>query len=88
MRIGKTQLQIAMLAKSLNNGDSVFVAGMKDQKDYTERLFKDFGIVVVTEPHYVTKNTETVFEDTPPYRVWETKYEPQLTGYEFRNTTN
>ena len=88
MRTGKTQLQIAMLAKSLNNGDSVFVAGMKDPKDYTERLFRDFGIIVVTEPKYVTKNTETVFEDTPPYRVWETKYEPLLTGYEFRNTTN
>ena len=87
MRTGKTHEQIAMLAKSLNEENSVFVAGIKDSKEYAERLFRDFNIVVITEPHYVTKNTETILEDVPPYRVWETKYEPQLTGYEFRNTT-
>lgn len=85
MRTGKTHQQIAMLAKSLNEGNSVFVAGIKDPKDYIERLFRDFNIVVQTIPHYVTKDTERVLEDVPPYRVWETKYEPLLTGYEFRN---
>jgi len=84
MRTGKTHVQISMLAKSLNEDKLVFVAGMKDPKDYTERFFRDFGIAVITEPHYITKDTELVLEDVPPYRAWETKYEPQLTGYEFK----
>lgn len=84
MRTGKTHVQIAMLVKSLNEDKSVFVAGMKDPKDYTERLFRDFGIVVIAEPHYITKDTEIVLEHVPPYRAWETKYDPQLTGYEFK----
>jgi hypothetical protein len=84
MRTGKTHQQIAMLAKSLSEDKSVFVAGMKNPKEYTDRLFKDFGIEVTTEPHYITKDTEIVLEDVPPYRVWETKYEPILTGYEFK----
>jgi hypothetical protein len=87
MRTGKTHLQIAMSARALNKGQSVFVAGMQSPKDFTDRLFKDFGIEVTTEPHYLTKDTEIVLEDTPPYRVWETKYEPILTGYEFRKHT-
>jgi len=87
MRAGKTHQQIAMLAKSLNEDKSVFVAGIKSPKEYINRLYKDFGIVVTTEPHYLTKDTEIVLEDTPPYRVWETKYEPILTGYEFRKHT-
>jgi len=84
MRTGKTHVQIAMLAKSLNEDKSVFIAGMKNPKDYIERLFRDFGITVITEPHYIVKDTEIVLEHVPPYRVWETKYEPHLTGYEFR----
>lgn len=84
MRTGKTHKQIAMLAKSLNDGKSVFVAGLKNSKEYTDRLFKDFNIVVDTTPHYVKKDTEITLEHLPPYRVWETKYEPQLTGYEFK----
>ena len=84
MRTGKTQMQIGMLAKSLNEGESVFIAGMKDPKDYIDRLFKDFGIVVIIEPRYIAKDTEIVLEHVPPYRVWETKYEPTLTGYEFK----
>ena len=83
-RYGKTHHQIGMLANYLNEDKSVFVAGMKDPKDYIERLFRDFGIAVITEPHYITKDTELVLEDIPPYRAWETKYEPQLTGYEFK----
>lgn len=84
MRTGKTHVQISLLVKSLNENKSVFVGGMKSPKDYIERLFKDFGIVVITEPHYITKDTEIVLEDVPPYRVWETKYEPILTGFEFK----
>lgn len=77
-------MQIEMLVKSLSEGKSVFVAGMKNPKEYSERLFKDFGITVTAKPCYVTKDTEIVLEDIPPYRVWETKYEPILTGYEFK----
>jgi len=84
MRTGKTQASLQILVEQLDKGNSVFVAGMKDPKEYTERLFKEHGLVVETNPHYVTKNTETILEDVPPYRVWETKYEPQLTGYEFK----
>lgn len=84
MRTGKTHVQISMLAKSLNEGKSVFVAGIKNPKDYTERLFRDFGITVTTEAHHITKDTELVLEHVPPYRAWETKYEPQLTGFEFK----
>lgn len=83
MRTGKTHEQVLLLAKSLNKGNSVFVVGIKNPKDYIDRLFKDFGIVSLTEPRYITKDTEIVLEDVPPYRVWKTRYEPQLTGYEF-----
>lgn len=81
MRTGKTHQQIAMIAKSLNEDKSVFIAGMKNPKEYTERLFIEFGIAVTTEPHYVTKDTELFLEEDG---VWETKYEPQLTGFEFK----
>jgi hypothetical protein len=87
MRTGKTHVQIAMIATRLNQGNSVFVAGIENPKEYIERLFKTFGIVVTTEPHYVTKDTEIILEDVPPYRIWKTKYEPLLTGYEFRKLT-
>ena len=81
MSTGKTHQQIAMLAKSLNDGKSVFVAGINNPKDYTERLFRDFGIIVATEPHYVTKDTEIFLEEDG---VRQVKYKPQLIGYEFR----
>ena len=80
MRTGKSNQQIAMIATRLNEGKSVFVAGIKNPKDYIERLFKTFGIVVITEPHYITKNTEIVLEEN---RIWRTEYEPQLTGFNF-----
>lgn len=83
MRTGKTHEQVSLLAKSLNEGNSVFVAGIKNPKDYINRLFKDFGIVTLTEPHYVTRNYEITFEDTYPFRVWESGGESKLTGYEF-----
>ena len=59
---------------------------MKSPKEYTERLFKGFGITVTAKPCYATKDIEIVLEDVPPYRVWETKYEPILTGYEFKKS--
>lgn len=84
MRAGKTQMQVEILAESLNEGKLVFIMGMKNPKEYTERLFKDFGITVTTKPCYTIKETEIVLEDVPPYRAWETKYEPILAGYEFK----
>jgi len=84
MRTGKRKMQIEMLAKSLNEYKSVFIAGIKNPKEYTERLFKDFGITVVTEPHYVKRNYNITFEDIPPYRVCESGGEEKLTGFEFK----
>ncbi len=84
MRTGKTHVQISLVAKSLNEGKSFFVAGMKSPKEYTERLFKYFGITVVTAPHYVKRNYNITFEHIPPYRVWESGGEEKLTGFEFK----
>ena len=86
-RYGKTHHQIGMLAKYLNEDKSVFITGMKNPKNYTERLSRDFGIVVIAEPKYITKDTEIILEDVPPYRSWKKEYEPLLTGYEFRKYT-
>ena len=86
-RYGKTYHQIGMLAKYLNEDKSVFIAGMVNPKDYIERLSRDFGITVIAEPKYVTKNTEIILEDVPPYRGWKKEHEPLLTGYEFRKYT-
>ena len=41
-RYGKMHHQIGMLAKYLNEDKSVFIAGMKNPKNYTERLSRDF----------------------------------------------
>lgn len=81
MRTGKTQMQIGMLAKSLNEGQSVFIAGMKEPKDYIDRLFKDFGIVVITAPHYIKPSESNRFHLDGDKL---TEYLPTLTGYEFR----
>ena len=86
-RYGKTHHQIGILAKYLNEDKSVFIAGMINPKDYIERLSRDFGITVIAEPKYVTKNTEIILEDVPPYRGWKKEHEPLLTGYEFRKYT-
>lgn len=86
-RYGKTHHQIGMLAKYLNEDKSVFIAGMINPKDYIERLSRDFGITVIAEPKYVTKDTKIILEDVPPYRGWKKEHEPLLTGYEFRKYT-
>lgn len=84
MRTGKVQASLQTIVEQLIKGNSVFVAGIKDPKEYIKRIFIEYSLVVETTPHYITKNTETVLEDIPPYRIWETKYESQLTGYEFK----
>ena len=83
MRTGKIHEQISLLAKSLNEGKKPFVAMLGEPKDYINRLYKDFNIAVKIIPHYTTRNYNITFEDTPPYRVWESGGEKQLTGYEF-----
>ena len=83
----KHTIRQGCLAKYLNEDKSVFIAGMINPKDYIERLSRDFGITVIAEPKYVTKNTEIILEDVPPYRGWKKEHEPLLTGYEFRKYT-
>lgn len=77
-------MQIEMIAKSLNEDKSVFVAGMEDPKDYIDRLFKNFGIVVITEPHYMAPSRSNRFHFDGDN---VTEYLPTLTGYEFRKYT-
>ena len=81
MRVGKTQMQIGMLAKSLNEGQSVFIAGMKDPKDYIDRLARDFNIIVITTPHYIKPSESNRFHLDGDKL---TEYLPILTGYEFK----
>lgn len=76
MRTGKTQASLQTIFEQLNKGNSVFVAGMENPKDYTERLFRDFKINVLATPHYVTPHLTNKFHLT--------EYLPILTGYEFR----
>lgn len=81
---GKTQLWLEALAQQLNEGKEVFVAGLKTPQDYINRLNREFSIVVQVIPHYVTTNYDIRFEDVPPYRVFESRGERKLTGYEFK----
>lgn len=83
MRTGRTQASLETIVGQLSKGDSVFVAMLKTPKDYIDRLRRDFCIDVVVTPCYVTRNYNMTFEDVPPYRVWESGGEKQLTGYEF-----
>lgn len=81
MRTGKTQMQLGTLAKSLNEGQSVCIAGMKDPKDYIDRLARDFNIIVITTPHYMRPSKSNRFQFDGD-KV--TEYLPILIGYEFR----
>lgn len=84
MRTGRTQAFLETIVDQLSKGNSVFVAMLKTPKDYIDRLHRDFCIDVIATPCYVTRNYNITFEDVPPYRVWESGGEKQLTGYEFR----
>jgi len=84
MRTGRTQVSLETIVDQLSKGNSVFVAMLKIPKDYIDRLHKDFCIDVIATPCYVTRNYNMIFEDVPPYKVWESGGEKQLIGYEFR----
>lgn len=78
--LSKTKIQLDSIAEELNKGNSVFVAGLKCEKEYVNRLHRDYNIIVEAIPHYITPSLSNQFHFN---NNKVTKYLPTLTGYEF-----
>ncbi len=79
-KLGKTKIQLDSIAEELNKGNSVFIAGLKCEKEYVNRLHRYYDIIVEAIPHYVTPSLSNQFHFNNDKVV---EYLPTLTGFEF-----
>ena len=79
MRTGKTQQQIDYIKEHINKGETMFVGGLKDPKEYLERLGEGYS----AEESFRTRNIDITFDDILGYTTF-TGGEKIKTGYIFR----